>query len=793
MDQKKKIAAFLLLAVCALAHPGMAEGQDVANIQLMDKQYEYGLGKDSITVFFNVLNSKEERQNDIAPRDLANYLVLKEDGQLVPEDRCTLSRVGSGQRIPADYTFSVLVDLGIAARGKEQIADLVGSLVSSAPDSCVYVSFFGDNVRNTQLATKESYPRIRAAFQESAEYKYLYSALYAKLSEFNASPAPLDGYVKKAEGYERNTLVSDRALLHPDRNILFIFTEGDRRPSLEENLAFLEVSEYQAGDGHAVPIVYAFYYTEHGNNPEIHTLLEGICSPAGHRERKGAYMPANNMEQVMRDFEQVVNEKSYDYAFTYQAFDGKTYSGRTEYTAEWKGSQKGTGSFSIGSPERPWPERPETTSDSVIKYVVALLIAFLIFVFFFLVMKVIIPLIRSKSFENKYYKTYVPEENVRRRVCHYCGQEITEGQRIVVRCKHIMHVGCWKQNDYRCAEYGQNCKDGIQEHVHWKELFTKSSFRESLQTLSGIGAALVAWLVYDLIGRGIFQTVAEWIVGFSLKTGIQESLFTDCVEKTSSFLMIGLLLGFFLSLVFRYNDEYRNKNWKILLKILGLSILTGLVGMLAFALGAVILCLLVPAVGTTFIPWYCSLPAYILFSLAVAAILSWQSSIPLKSALLGGGIASVIGFIVLFFSTSSRGWLNLLLNFIIYGGGLGASLVTVRMLSEHYFLIIQNGVRAGQRIPIHKWMNATGGGNKVSIGMTGECEIQMNWEKSNKVAKEHARLYIDAEKTLPMIKPMATGVIFNNGPELAVGKPFVLSNGDNFKIGDTIFQYVESE
>ena len=90
-------------------------------------------------------------------------------------------------------------------------------------------------------------------------------------------------------------------------------------------------------------------------------------------------------------------------------------------------------------------------------------------------------------------------------------------------------------------------------------------------------------------------------------------------------------------------------------------------------------------------------------------------------------------------------------------------------------------------------MNATGGGNKVSIGMTGECEIQMNWEKSNKVAKEHARLFVDQEKTLPVLKPLATGVLFNSRMELSVGKPYVLTNGDTFKIGDTIFQYVESE
>ena len=116
----------------------------------------------------------------------------------------------------------------------------------------------------------------------------------------------------------------------------------------------------------------------------------------------------------------------------------------------------------------------------------------------------------------------------------------------------------------------------------------------------------------------------------------------------------------------------------------------------------------------------------------------------MKSALLGGLISATIGFLVLISgSIGNIGWMNMLLDFIIYGGGLGASLVTVRMLAERYFLIIKNGVKAGQKIPIHKWMNATGGGNKVSIGATGECEVQMNWEKSNMVAKEHVQLYIN--------------------------------------------------
>lgn len=792
MDPKKKIilsAIVWLMSVVSF----LAAGQDVATIRLMDKQYAYDSSSDSIAIFFNVIDSQGERQGDLSPVELANYLVLRENGAIIPENCRSVSLVAGGRRIPADYTFSVLVDQGIPSHGKQLISQVIGSLVDSAPDSCVFLSFFGDNVQTTRLVTRENYEQCMESFLEDAGNKYLYSALFSKLAEFSPEDTEEEGYIVKEPGYVKNPAVAARAESHPDKNFLFIFTEGNRRPTLEENLAFLEVSEYQSGEGYVVPVVYAFYYTENGDNPEIHRLLEGICTPVGHPERKGAYMPAGNMEQVVQNFKQIVDEKSYDYAFTYRIPDGKSYSGKTDYLAEWKGSVKGQGSFSIGSPERPWPNRPEMAGDSAVKFLVAFLVAFLVYAFFFFASKILIPWIRCMAFKKKYYKVYVPEENVRRRVCYYCGQEIEPGQQIVVRCKHIMHVSCWKQNDYHCSEFGQNCKDGIQPHVHGKELFTKTAFRESIQMLSGVIAALVAWMVYDLCGRGGLMPVAEWIVGFSLREGLQQSMFADCVERTSAFLMIGLLLGFFLSLVFRYNDEYRNKDGRILLKILGLSVLSGLVGMLAFGIGAIVLCGLAGISGTTYIPWYCSLPAYILFALSVSALLSWKSSIPIKSALLGGGIASVIGFIVLFCSPISGGWVNMLLDFIIFGGGLGASLVTVRMLSEHYFLIIKNGVRAGQRIPIHKWINATGGWNKVSIGMTGECEIQMNWEKSNKVAKEHARLYIDSSRSLPMIKTLATGVIFNNRSEIPVGKPFVLSNGDTFKIGDTIFEYVESE
>lgn len=801
MDKTKKMIFRVFTAIGLLFSCGLLNAQNVSEIQFCDRKYEYEIGKDSITLFFNMLDKYGNRVQELTPEQLEKYLVIKEDDKFIPQDHSEISFVNSGQRIPSEYTFSVLVDLSIPQSGKDQIYNTVARLIESAPDSCVYLSFFGDNVTSSNVVTKSNYKYQKEKFSKQSENKYFYSGLYSKLLEFSDNTTVKDSLLKVENGYVKNTSIASKAKINTDKNILFVFTEGSKRPS-DEDLIFNDVVEYQGALSHVVPKVIALYYTEEGEEPSIENTLKGICAPRNLNgnlipEREGKYLPSNDIVQVLKNFEEVVNDAMFDFSFKYKVDDSQNYSRIVKYNGEWKGSDIGVGEFSIGTAERSWPIREEKASDVALKYLYALIVTLATIAFFFAIAKILIPYIRSKSFAVKYYKKYVPEANVSRRICHYCKQDIQPGQFVVTKCKHIMHVFCWQQNGYKCAEYGQNCKTGIQSHIEWKELFTLNSLKDCYQTISGIVAGFISWILYELFGRGCFNGISESIVNlFYNENTDTTTLYLDCVNKTSAFLTIGLLLGFFLSLIFRYNDEYKKKDLKVWGKIIGLSLLTGVIGMTAFAIGANLMCLLLTVLGTTFIPWYCSLPAYLLFSISVSLALTIKSTIPVKSALIGGLCSALIGFIVLYCSSranNTSGWMNMLLDFIIYGGGLGASLVTVRMLAEKYFLIIQNGVRAGQKIPIHKWMNATGGGNKVSIGMTGECEIQMNWEKSNKVAKEHAQLFIDYDKQLPMLKPLATGVIFNTRAELPVGRPSVLSNGDNFKIGDTIFLYQETE
>lgn len=795
MDKKKTLISELVATCLLMAMSISLFAQNIKEIRFCDKKYEYSVGNDSLTLYFNLIGLDGNRIQNVSTDILRNYLVVKEEDNIISNSKSSITPVSTGLRIPTECTFSVLVDLSIPVEGKRQIFQAIRTLVDSAPEGCVFLSFFGDNVTSSKLVTSKNIDSFQPIFSTTSENKYLYGALYAKLSEFSVVENVNETKVAGEENYTRNKEISKRAAIN-NQNILFVFTEGHKSPSFEENFGFLEVNEYQQNKNHIVPVVYAFYYTEQGKDADIENVLMAICDP--HIEgRKGELRPANDIKQVLADFQQVVNDKMYDYAFTYRVQPAKAYFGTTHFSAEWKGDQVGKGEFAIGTAERPWPIRDVSASDSVYKYLVALLVMILTVGVFFIVMKVLIPFYRSKTFEAKYYKRYVPEEKVSSRICHYCKQPIQEGQKIVAKCKHIMHIHCWIQNGYKCAEYGQNCNIGIQEHVEWKELFTLRSLKDCHQTIAGICAGFVSWLFFELAGRGSFDGLSKIIVEmfYSQPEGLPD-LSMECIGKTSAFLTIGLLLGFFMSLIFRYNDEYRKKDWKIMMKISGLSLVTGFIGMIAFAIGADIMCSLLTLIKSSYIPWYCSLFGYLFFSISVSLALTIKSSIPLKSALIGGGCSAIIGFVVLYFSSLASNtwpWMNMLLDFIIYGGGLGASLVTVRMLAEKYFLIIKNGVRADQKIPIHKWMSATGGGNKVSIGMTGDCEIQMNWEKSNKVAKEHALLFIDHEKQLPMIKPLATGVIYNTRVELPVGRSVVLSNNDTFKIGDTIFQYVENE
>ena len=80
---------------------------------------------------------------------------------------------------------------------------------------------------------------------------------------------------------------------------------------------------------------------------------------------------------------------------------------------------------------------------------------------------------------------------------------------------------------------------------------------------------------------------------------------------------------------------------------------------------------------------------------------------------------------------------------MLYGGGFGLIIATVRERAEQYFLVILNVLKDGTKIPIHKWLGVHGGLNQIFMGSSNDNEIAINWENEGMVADKHVKIFIE--------------------------------------------------
>ena len=159
---------------------------------------------DSITLYLKFVDQQGKRINSLDPAKVRDgYLTIRENNTIIPWEKAKFEQVKSGKRIPKGFTFSVLIDLNIPAEGKSQIYDIVKQLIESAPDSSVYISFFGDEVGESSMVTSQNYQSFRDKFMQAAHDKYFCSAVYSKLAEFNSSTGEYENLAQLAEGTTR--------------------------------------------------------------------------------------------------------------------------------------------------------------------------------------------------------------------------------------------------------------------------------------------------------------------------------------------------------------------------------------------------------------------------------------------------------------------------------------------------------------------------------------------------------------------------------------------------------------
>lgn len=622
--------------------------------------------------------------------------------------------------------------------------------------------------------------------------KVLFKSVLSKLQEMSGKQQTYYPDVENSIYFEKE----------PEREkIIFVFTDGvtkdkndDYYGGMEDyTRSYLDYLEWMQNSDAGIP-VYCIYIGEDAALTEDNFNRLNAFSMIGSGSSKSFFRKAFTPEALQELTMGVIDSVAPDYQLVLVNPEGKQYDGEAQTLSV---------AIMSGEDTSAWGERVymagSKESPIIVSYgggewttlLIGILVGLVILALTYVVMQIVVPKIRYSIFLKKYVVPFSKSAfGVVEQTCYYCKEPIEEGEKVVKKCEHIVHKDCWDENGGRCPEYGRHkCKTGIHYYNQDKVTDPKNATHLLPWIMAGFASGLLAWIVFFFLSRagfleGLMASLSGSLSPWDKMTDVaqRESLIAAMATKTAAWVQKGLTLGFFMVLFFSYVIEFR----KIDSKIFGFMMLRALVGaaagMLAMLIGSIAIIMIGRANTDGLVDWI----PYLLFALAEATVLWYKSEIKLKSALIGGCISVLFSFLVIYLAS---GRYAPVIGYMLYAAGLGGSIAVVHYASEKYFLRISGCVKE-RDIAIYKWMSVTGGFNKVSVGKSANCVLQMNWDDSEDISDKAVELYL--EKARPFMRVLDTGVT-RQGRTLPAGTVLPLTHGCEFSIGMTQFTYIEKD
>ena len=421
-----------------------------------------------------------------------------------------------------------------------------------------------------------------------------------------------------------------------------------------------------------------------------------------------------------------------------------------------------------------------------------LLIALILMGLLYVLFRITFPRIKYKRFRRRYVKRFDRANLLPTRAsdyvgqkCYYCKETFQPGDEIVTRCEHTMHYDCWKENGHQCPEFGKECDNGnyfYNEDHRWDPR-NAPHFLKWL--IAGCLAGLVSWLVFRLTTHNrLFYDMISDMVMLSQKVGVDASG-EAFVDKIHDLLFFGSIFGFIVTLVASWLVERRKKTPGRIAIILLREVCGFLVGFVAFFIGGWIAL----AAGKDYNNFLVDIIPWLLMGAGVGFVIAYRATVSMKRAVLCGFLFAMLGFGILYmFSFDGSNFefhyisllasLLCLIGVMVFAGGLYACIAIHDHVSKRYFLHIEGSLKS-RDVAIYKWMNRTGGYRVVTIGRSDRCYIDMDWDNTEGLDGVIAEIYI--ENDVPYYKVLSTN------------QTIKLKHGTSFRIGKTIFTYIEKD
>ena len=699
-----------------------------------------------------------------------------------------------------NQSIIILVDKGktITEEQLDQEYNALKKFFVEVPNARIYLSAMDGSVTKTKFIRNyqdfDNWNRDDFAvdFHRPRTEKHLYEAIASRIEE-------IAGITKKSyPGVDWNTQLRDST-----NKMLFVLTNGnifdDKGWPIKDtwdNRFYLEDLYKNNTKVQGIPI-YCIYFGGDNIDESDKNVLRNICKRSGGKYDKGLFYESAQIDSLTSILLKSIDNLKYDYQLVLVNKTGKTYNGQPlRIEAKIKGDNNsrahGEVSYSLGSKAK--PITVVKGNYKMRKVLLGFLFGTIFVILAYLIIQYLIPYIQYKLFLRKHVMTYSKycdktrgrNEDILQK-CYYCKDEFQNDDLVVTKCEHIVHWDCWVENRNRCPEYGGNCKKGIYYYNREKLSDERNAPYFTKWLVFGLIGGMISWLLYQIIPHGFLMPGFVDTLVYSLNPlhdAISPGALLAFRNKLQGMLLCGMIFGFCITFIFSYVIEFRKKNWKNMGFILLKSLINAIIGFVSFLLGSLVIAATGQSTSCFWIDWV----PWLIFGCGITWMISFKTEIKFKNALLGGLISVILSFINLFVANFPMVGM---FSFMIYSAGLGTAIAVVHFVSEKYFLHIEGEMKP-RDVAIYKWMSVTGGFNRVSIGRSIECVIEMNWDDSDNIADKQVEIYLENDRPYCLI--LADGVIVgsNNWP-IKKGEIMALTHGTSFTIGKTKFTYIEKD
>jgi hypothetical protein len=733
---------------------------------------------DSIYHRFNILNIKTNNKELIGDVKPSEVEMVTTDNPLTLEGIRRLPLAGG--TIPPNVVVSLLIDRSIHTEDMAGIKNAVSYIVDNLPENTAYISFFDDRLQESKRITPENMETFNELFSVTTNNKIIFDVASLKFQELSGSKAVSTGDLQFA------AKINDENV----RKVLVILTDGrvdanDLRTSdnIQKFSDAIQKIDDDPANKHRIEI-HAIRYGE--KNDDVDFTLSYLCVDIRNQNVKGGSYFADPVAFI-ENLKESDNAKP-DYELVMLNPKGKIYQGK-KHTTGFLITKSGTNipgkvQYVIGTQLTPVKTG---TKNAILPIVFGLTGGLIALGLCFLIMLLVIPYFRFKmeNFNARYVRNYsFDAETVIK--CHYCMNEIRDGDEIVTKCHHTVHKHCWIENGCKCTDYGKYCKRGKQFLYDSDHPFSINNRPYFTQWATfGMAGGLLSWLLFQVLlyfFPAPLSPLTQWLLSLFNNTG-DYPLVSSFFPKLGALFVVGLLLGFTLVLLFSIMNRYRQLKKDTPVVLLLRSLVGAVFVFIMFLLSAF---LFIPTLASTtvllldWIPW-------LLSGFAIGAVLFYNTNTIFKQIAPGVLLSGVLCFLILL-TVCWFGNFAVVFGLMVFGGGVGISFISARKIIHKYFLLFK-GVKS-EKIAIHKWMSVAGGSREVSIGSGEDATIRMTWDDHPSIKDIHVKLFNHRKSRLPYIKILSSDVFFN-GVFAKNNEEYMLKDGVKFTVGNTEFQYIE--